>query len=416
MAASGITKPEKDILRELARRVREIAAEPDQQRRKQVWYRINGLRRGPVPLLLRVNSLYFKEIIPDSALRTSDPEALRYERRLRLRIWQWEHIDDDSVTEPIIEYRTGVREPRLIQPNRDRPDVENLGAFHVTPVIETEADIDKIVEDPSTGFDWDATERSRQWVEDVFEGILESVRAKPGSWTALFDYVCQIRGMDNLFMDMVERPEWLDEVMRRLWEVQIRKQRTFERQGALVVDNTYQDNYNGGLSYTDELPADGFDPGQVRLKDTWALSVAQAAASISPEMHERFITRYERQYHAMFGLTTLACCEPVDRKMHLHRTLENLRRISICAWNDFARAAEAIGTDYVYSIKPLAIAISRPNWDIAEDEAHIRSILDQSRGCHVEIINQEIATCFGKPDRLARWCRMARRVSEEFSQ
>ncbi len=416
MAASGITTPEKDILRELARRVREIAAEPDQQRRKQAWYRINGLRCGPIPVLLRVNSLYFKEIIPDSALRTSDTKALGYERQLRLKIWQWENIDDDSVTEPVVEYRTAVREPRLIQPNRDRPDVEHLGAFHVTPVIRTEADIDKIIEDSACGVDWDATQRNREWVEDVFDGILEPVRARPGSWTALFDYVCEIRGMDNLFMDMVERPEWLDEVMRRLWDLQIIKQRTFEREGALVVDNTYQHNYNGGLSYTRELPTDGFDPGRIRLKDTWALSVAQASVSISPEMHERFITRYEREFHAMFGLTSLACCEPVDRKMHLHRTLANLRRISICAWNDFARAAEAIGTDYIYSIKPTAIPISRPDWDIGQDEAHLLNILNQSRGCHVEIINQETATCLGQPERLTRWCRMARRVSEKFSE
>jgi hypothetical protein len=416
MAASEITKREKDILRELAWRVRQIAAEPDQQRRKQVWFRINGLRRGPIPVLLRVNSLYLKDVVPDIALRTSDGKARDYERRLRLRIWQWENIDDDNVTEPIVEYGTVLREPRLIQPNRDRPDVDGLGAYHVTPVIETEADIDKIIEDPSAGVDWDATERNREWVEDVFGGILEPVRARPGALAALFDYVCLIRGMDNLFIDMIERPEWLDDLMRRLWDVQIAKQRTFEREGGLVVDNTYQHNYNGGLSYTDELPADGFDPAHVRLKDTWAISVAQSSVSISPEMHERFITRYEREYHALFGLTTLACCEPIDRKMHLHRTLPNLRRISICAWNDFARAAEAIGTDYIYSIKPTAVPISRPDWDIGQDEAHLRNILTQSCGCHVEIINQEIATCLGQPERLARWCRMARRVAEEFGE
>ena len=77
--------------------------------------------------------------------------------------------------------------------------------------------------------------------------------------------------------------------------------------------------------------------------------------------------------------------------MDLYRTIPNLRRISICAWNDYALAAEGIGADYVYSIKPDAVSISRPTWTVETDVRAIESILDQSEGCCREIIHNEIA-------------------------
>ena len=198
--------------------------------------------------------------------------------------------------------------------------------------------------------------------------------------------------------------------MRQLSHVDIERVKYLEKEGALTLHNSFRQVYNGGQSYSDELPAEGFDPNHVRLKDVWGCTLAQASVSISPDMHERFITQFEREYHDLFGLTALGCCETVDRKMHLHRTLPNLRQISICAWNDFAVAAEAIGTDYIYSIKPSAASISRPEWDAAQDMVYLEDILEKSKGCHVEVIHHEIATCHRHPERLTQWAKAAKRL------
>ena len=410
-----INKHDRNILRELARQVRDIAAQPTQEERRQLWYKINRLERCRIPVLLRIHSLYWNEIVPDSTLATIEPEARQYERRLRLQIWQWENVEDDCVTEPVIEYRTSFRYPRLISPKKTRPDTKTLGAYRVVPVIEEESDIEKIIVDAECGVDWDATARNREWVEAIFGEILTPVRAMPSLGISPFDYVCEIRGMDNAFMDMLERPEWFEEVMRRLYQVHINVAKHLEHEDALTLNNSYQPVYNGGIGYTDELPAGGFEPDHVRLKDVWGFTAAQAAVSISPELHERFITRFDREYHQLFGLTAVACCETVDRKMYLHRTLPNLRRISICAWNDFARAAEEIGADYIYSVKPSAVSISRPTWDQEQDREHLRDILKKSRGCHVEIIHHEIASCYGKPERITPWSKDANELVEQYS-
>lgn len=410
-----ISDKDRNSLRELARQVRDIAGNAVQEERKQLWYKTNRLEPCRIPVLLRFNNLYWNEVVPDSVLVTTDPQARQYERRLRLQIWQQENVDDDCVTEPVIEYYTSIRYPRLISPKKTRPGTDTLGAYRVVPVIEKESDIEKIIIDNECQVDWNATARNKEWVEEIFDGILRPVRVRPSTGVAPFDYVCEIRGMDNVFMDMVERPAWLEDVMRRVYQLHIDVMSTLEHQGALVLDNSYQPVFNGGLGYTDELPTDGFDSDHVRLKDVWGFSAAQASVSISPEMHERFITRFDREYHQLFGLTAVACCETVDRKMHLYRTLPNLRRISICAWNDFAKAAEEIGADYIYSVKPSAVPISQPTWDSQQDRKLLKDILEKSRGCRVEIIHHEIATCYGKPNRLTQWFKNAKELAEQYS-
>jgi hypothetical protein len=410
----SIDSQDAGVLRELAKQVRDIAAHPAQEERRTLWRKINRLESCRIPVLLCMHDLYWNEVVPEHRLETADPKAREYERQLRLQIWQWEYVDDDCVTEPIVEYSLDHRKPQLIAPEKTRPDIDTLGAYHVVPVIKKESDIEKVIIDTERYIDWDATDRNREWVQEVFDGILIPVRRPLWFGCAPFDYLCEIRGMDNVFLDMFERPEWLEEIMRRLYQLHIDNALFMERENALVLNNSYQLASNGGQGYTDELPAEGFEPDErVRLRDIWGHSTGQASVSISPEMHERFITQFDRLYHQLFGLTGVGCCETVDKKMHLYRTLPNLRRISISAWNDFARAAEEIGSDYVFALKPSAVSISQSNWDVDKDMQDLTDILEKSKGCHVEIIHREIATCQGKPERISQWSTAAKQLAEQ---
>jgi hypothetical protein len=415
METPGIEKQDRRVLQELAKPIRDIASQPVQEDRRTLWRKINQLEPCRIPVLVRVNDLYWDEVVPPHALQCSTPLARDYERQLRLKIWLWENVDDDRVTEPMIGYETHIRYPQLISPQKVGPDTETLGAYHVQPVIETESDIDKIIIDTECRVDWDETARRREWVEGIFGGILTPVRMHSVGGISPFDYVCEIRGMDNVFMDMCERPEWIEEIMRRLYQLHMDIATQMEKAGALTLNEAFRVAYNGGFGYTNELPAEGFDPDHVRLKDIWGFTAAQSSVSISPDMHERFITQFDREYHRLFGRTAIACCETVDRKMPLYRTLPHLRRISICAWNDFERAAREIGMDYIYSIKPSAVSISRPTWRVEEDMAYLADILDQSQGCRIEIVHHEIATCHGHPERLTQWAKHAKRLATQRS-
>jgi hypothetical protein len=336
-----------------------------------------------------MNDLYWHEVVPDKELAAADPLAREYERHLKLQIWQWDHVDDDCVTEPVVDYSLAWRMPKCIEPVKIRSNTGGLGAYHVKPVIKEESDIDGIIDDPECLIDFDQTARNRQWITEIFGDILNPARKAVWMGCAPFDYLCEIRGMDNVFIDMVERPDWLEEAMRRLYQLHIDTAKHLGKEGTLVLNNAHHLGSNGGQGYTDELPAEGHTlGGPVRLKGIWGHSTAQAAVSISPDMHERFITQFNREYHDLFGLTGVGCCETVDRKMRLCRTLPNLRRISISAWNDFERAADAIGADYVFALKPSAASISQRHWDVETDMEHLADILQKAKGFHVEIIHR----------------------------
>ncbi|MDP6629459.1 MAG: hypothetical protein QGH29_00575 [Kiritimatiellia bacterium] len=155
-------KQDRRILQELAKQVRDIAAHPVQEERKQLWKQVNRLERCRIPVLLRTNNLYWHEVVPETAILCTGRLAREYERRLRLQIWQWANVDDDCVTEPVVEYATSVRYPRRIQPRKAEPGAETLGAYHVEPVIEGGADIASILIDTECRVDWDATSRNRE--------------------------------------------------------------------------------------------------------------------------------------------------------------------------------------------------------------------------------------------------------------
>ena len=95
----GITAEDKTTLRELAQRLRDMAAEPVMEERRRRWYAHNALERGD-PLVLAYPEGSWRELVPDAELACEGEPARSWERSLRRRIFQHDFIDDDSVVEP----------------------------------------------------------------------------------------------------------------------------------------------------------------------------------------------------------------------------------------------------------------------------------------------------------------------------
>ena len=101
----------------------------------------------------------------------------------------------------------------------------------------------------------------------------------------------------------------------------------------------------------------------MRTCDQWGQTDSEALGGlVSPAMHEEFALAYDRQVLARFGLTGYGCCEPLHDRIDRLRSIPNLRRISVSAWADAGKAAAAIGTEYVYSHKPIG---NGRNWRCA---------------------------------------------------
>jgi hypothetical protein len=152
----------------------------------------------------------------------------------------------------------------------------------------------------------------------------------------------------------------------------------------------------------------------VRAHNLWGNATAQIFSDVSPEMHWEFALRHEMRWLERWGLTYYGCCEPLARKMAILRRIPNLRKISMSAWVDAAKGAEALGTDYVYSMKPNPAILAEDDWRPELARRQLRETLEKTGGCHVEIIMKDISTVRYQPQRLWAWETMAMELAEAF--
>ncbi|MBI2942163.1 MAG: hypothetical protein HYY04_17160, partial [Chloroflexi bacterium] len=96
-------------LRELARRVAEIAHHPKQAEKRELWRRHNRLERvRPLILVFAEDSWY--EMLPEEAMVVADPYWRQWEWYLQHLIYRDEHLPDDFVVEPVLDVTSVVRQ------------------------------------------------------------------------------------------------------------------------------------------------------------------------------------------------------------------------------------------------------------------------------------------------------------------
>jgi len=83
------------------------------------------------------------------------------------------------------------------------------------------------------------------------------------------DTLARWRGIEQLFMDLVERPQWIHDVVSRLLDARMAELHQLQAQGALTLNNRNTYNGSGGFGWTRELPQKDFDGVHVRPRDLW---------------------------------------------------------------------------------------------------------------------------------------------------
>jgi len=98
----SISVGDKEILRELAMRQAEIAAQPVQAEKKELWYKHNALEITR-PLIVCDPENGWKEIITDKDLQCEGDLARTWEFAIRREIFSGSKMKDDKVIEAIFE-------------------------------------------------------------------------------------------------------------------------------------------------------------------------------------------------------------------------------------------------------------------------------------------------------------------------
>lgn len=406
-----ISPDDRTILRDLARKVADIAALPVMAQRREMWKRHNSLQRiRPMVLVFPEGS--WRELLPPGACRCEGEDARRIEWELRRRIYHHEHLHDDTVIGNEWFSDAVVRSTGWGLDERWHATDDPTGAKGFDPVINEPADLKKL-RLPELTYDEQATQRKLADACELLDDILEvkprGVRHISFHLMSLF---CCRRGLGQAMMDMAAEPRFVHDAMAVFAEGEKRRLQFYVDRNLLSLNNDGTYHSSGGNGYTDELPAEGFDPGRVRLCDMWGSAESQELAQVSPEMHAEFALAYEKPLLAPFGLTGYGCCEDLTRKLDDVLTIPNIRRISISPFADVDAAAQKLRDRYIFSWKPHPAHLCGA-FDPGRIRRYIRHTIDVTKGCVVEMILKDTHTCDGQPERFTRWTDIASRLAAE---
>lgn len=408
-----MTINDREIIRDLAGRVAEEAANPRHEERRQRWYAHNALR-GDRPLLYISPEGAWDELVAAEALECVDEDARWIEHGLRRRLYAAEHFADDQVCD------TDYRVPLAISdsgwglgPTYTHSNVAR-GAYVWEAPIKSLADLDRL-QTPVVTHDPEESARRLEWHGELFGDLLDvQLQGVAHSGLGLIDEWTRLRGITQTFLDMSDNPQLLHAGMRRLMEGRLAWLQSLEDQDLLALNNGNDYAGSGAFGFSHELPQADFD-GHVRTIDRWGFADAQTMSEVSPAMHEEFVLQFQLPLLERFGLNCYGCCEPLHRKLDMLKAqVPRLRRVSISTWADKAMSAEQLGGEIIFSWKPNPAALAGVGFDPEWVRSDIRETVAIARanGCKLEIVLKDTHTCQHHPERFDEWGQIARQEAD----
>ena len=402
------------VLRELASRYAEIAADPVNGERQRMWALLNDLKRTRP--LIWINEICWNEMNTgdELTLRTENLVCRRIETELRRTIYQWNHMQGDMVVAPafrapfILENSGfGITvEADVLETEEDREIASRR--FHNQ--LLTEEDIDKI-RDPVVVVNRKRTEEFLQFYRRIFEGILPvERRGCTGFWYAPWDEIVFWMGAGAVLEALLEKPDFMHKLIARVCQAFLRGLDQFESLDLISRNDTNVRIGSGAYGYTGDLPRPEGPSSRVRCSELWGSSTAQIFGSVSPALHQEFGIEYERGWLDRFGLAYYGCCEPLHNKIEQLATIPNLRKISTSPWANVPVVAELVQGRYVMSLKPSPSCLAAPGFDPEAVRNELLAKLTEARGCNVEVVLKDISTVRHEPQRLWLWTEVAMEV------
>jgi hypothetical protein len=414
MAMEPILKDERTHLRDLARRAAAHAGAPAMEERRRMWRRHNDLE-SPRPLVLIFPEGSWNEILPESNRRCRSYWGRWLEWELLWRITDCELYLHDKPIEPWICVPKAIHSSGWgLEPRRSESSQEK-GAAHYEQVLGSLDDLRRM-HFPQISHDATESRTALEIVQECIGDILD-VRLKGIRHLSfhLMAHYTQLRGLEQAYLDMCMEPQFVHDAMSFLEQGNHHMIDQYETQGLLELNNDDTYHSSGGMGYTAQLPQTDFDGVHVRPADMWSSAESQELASVSPDMHEEFALRYERRLLGRFGLNGYGCCEPLHDKLHLVKSIPNIRRISISPWANVRKSAEELGSRYIFSWKPNP-AMLVGDFNEAGISSYVREMLEATRGCVVEIILKDTHTCENRPERFTRWSELVMELVQRYGR
>jgi len=403
---------DRETVRELAKRVSEIAALPQMDENRRLWRALNALK--PERPMVAIDQICWSQMNVDDelTLRCADPELRAYEESLRQTLYRWKHFPADMVIEPFIRVPKAVtgatlgmqvhEEVAITDPQND------VRGHRFENQFNTMEDIYK-VKMPTVGHDAGETARRMALAHELFDGVIGVREEGWEPYLSLWDQIAMWMGVQNALFAMMDDPDMMHALVDRMVAAYMSMLDQMEAQGLLCYGQT---TIHCTGAQTDELPAPGFDPAKPRTLDIWMYGLAQMFSTCSPAMFDEYEIQPNQPLFERFGLVYYGCCDPLDGKMAEVRKIRKARKISMSPWVNQERGAAEIGRDYVFSRKPSPAFLAWETFDEAAVRADLVATRDicKKEGCPVEFILKDISTVAYDPRRLWRWAEIAYEV------
>ncbi|MBS6183231.1 MAG: hypothetical protein KH921_20965 [Erysipelotrichaceae bacterium] len=406
---------DKRVIGELSRRYREIAENEVNRERKQRLTRTNDLTSGLRPGVW-IDEIPWHEMEIDGKLKLKcqDPFARNMEWFFRTTLFRWEYFQADMVVEtfyPIAKSYSSTGNGLHIQEDIKSTDQANHIVSHAyIDSLKTEEDLARIHEPIITPHP-EKDKKNAELASELLNGVLPVKFTGTPIYYVPWDEISMLRGVEPILYDMIDRPEFLHQIMEKYTANQKSYMLQLEKYGLLEDE---PEHIHCTPPYTKSMPPKEAD-GKVRLKNVWFRGTAQMFSTVSPEQHEEFEMTYIRPLMEMCGLAYYGCCEPLERNIPFLKTVPNMRKIGVSPWADIESCAEQIQGDYVYARKPNPAKVAA----CIDSEAIKKEIEDTIKvciryGCPYEFVLKDISTVSYKPGNLIEWNRIVQETIDKF--
>lgn len=404
-----MTNHDREVLRNLAGQVADIAASDRMQKLQAEWKLHNALQ-SPRPMICVSPEGSWVEILNEKDLECQDPLLRSFEYRLRQKLFWANEIQDDT---PVSSYfnvpYVTTQSFYLDGVDNNETRVEARGSFHYEKLIDDlEEGLGKL-KFRRVSYDAEQSARNLAAAQEAFGDILQVRHRGIFWWTmGITAEVIKLIGLEDMMVDMMDDPEGIHKLLAWFRDEHMNLMDQYEKLGLITLNNEDDLIASGGIGYTDQLSQTGETVG---YRDLWGFAESQETVGISPQMFGEFVFPYQLPMLERFGLNCYGCCEPVEGRWKWIKTIPRLRRLSVSPWSNQRIMKDLLGKNYIFSRKPNPSYICS---GFAEDAIRqdLQETLSMASELQVEIILKDTHTVEGHPERFHRWVEIARSLAE----
>lgn len=413
---ASISLKERDRLRRLAFRQRELAESPSSRARIAMWRALND--NGSLHPPVAVETWTFDpEFLPPEVFECESDVARTIEYSFLSHIRREEYISDDQPVPDAFYTSWDISIDRFGLPSEITVAADRQGrtiAYHQEPIIhDLPTELSKL-RPAAVSVDKTATLERKAWLESLFGDILPVKIAGPPLEIHLTSHLISLLGMEYLYTSIYDYPEEIEVLMRYITDNERHILRFYEENDLLRPDDLYRHIATSYLSSDNAASADNSAPAH--RNELWGWAEAEETAGLSPQMFIDLFLPYYRQPGADVGRLYYGCCEPLqDTLTDILKALPNIGKVSISPWSDESRVGAILrGTGVIYSRKPSANLIGvAQTLDEAALCQHIAATLAAAEECPCEFIFRDIYTVHGNLQKIRRAVELTKQVIQQ---